>query len=45
MKLPYSIAAPASMIGTSKFFELVVAVAISLFCLYSGAAFQQLSAF
>lgn len=38
MKLPYSIAAPACMIGTSNFFELAVAVAISLFGLHSGAA-------
>lgn len=38
MKLPHSIAAPACMIGTSNFFELAVAVAISLFGLQSGAA-------
>jgi len=38
MKLPHSIAAPACMIGTSNFFELAVAVAISLFGLHSGAA-------
>jgi len=38
MKLPHRIAAPASMIGTSNFFELAVAVAISLFGLHSGAA-------
>lgn len=38
MKLPYNIAAPASMIATSNFFELAVAVAISLFGLHSGAA-------
>ncbi len=37
-KLPYSIAAPAGMIGASNFFELAVAVAISLFGLQSGAA-------
>ncbi|MCP5068433.1 MAG: ACR3 family arsenite efflux transporter, partial [bacterium] len=36
--LPYSIAAPAALIGTSNFFELAVAVAISLFGLESGAA-------
>ncbi len=36
--LPHSIAAPACMIGTSNFFELAVAVAISLFGLQSGAA-------
>ncbi|MDF1628503.1 MAG: ACR3 family arsenite efflux transporter [Alcanivoracaceae bacterium] len=38
MKLPYRIAAPACLIGTSNFFELAVAVAISLFGLNSGAA-------
>lgn len=38
LKLPYNIAAPAGMIGTSNFFELAVAVAISLFGLHSGAA-------
>ena len=38
MKLPFSVAAPAAMIGTSNFFELAVAVAISLFGLGSGAA-------
>ncbi len=37
-KLPHSIAAPAGMIGASNFFELAVAVAISLFGLQSGAA-------
>lgn len=31
LRLPYSIAAPAGMIGASNFFELAVAVAISLF--------------
>ncbi|WP_029451192.1 ACR3 family arsenite efflux transporter [Clostridium algidicarnis] len=36
--LPHSIAAPAGMIGASNFFELAVAVAISLFGLNSGAA-------
>jgi arsenite transporter len=38
MKLPHNVAAPACMIGTSNFFELAVAVAISLFGLRSGAA-------
>ena len=38
MKLPHNVAAPACMIGTSNFFELAVAVAISLFGLNSGAA-------
>ena len=37
-KLPFDVAAPASMIGASNFFELAVAVAISLFGLNSGAA-------
>jgi len=37
-KVPFSTAAPAALIGTSNFFELAVAVAISLFGLNSGAA-------
>tara|TARA_B100000029_G_scaffold516840_1_gene636042 strand:- start:34086 stop:35114 length:1029 start_codon:yes stop_codon:yes gene_type:complete len=38
LKLSHDIAAPACLIGTSNFFELAVAVAISLYGLNSGAA-------
>lgn len=38
LKLPKDITGPACLIGTSNFFELAVAVAISLFGLHSGAA-------
>ncbi|WP_440897004.1 ACR3 family arsenite efflux transporter [Amphibacillus sp. Q70] len=38
VKLPFNVAAPASMIGASNFFELAVAVAIALFGMDSPAA-------
>jgi ACR3 family arsenite transporter len=38
MKLSHPIAGPACLIGTSNFFELAVAVAISLFGMQSAAA-------
>lgn len=38
LKLNYQVCAPAAMIGASNFFELAVAVAISLFGLQSPAA-------
>ncbi|GAB5373697.1 MAG: ACR3 family arsenite efflux transporter [Acuticoccus sp.] len=37
-RVPFNVAAPCALIGTSNFFELAVAVAISLFGLSSGAA-------
>ncbi len=37
-RIPFNVAAPCALIGTSNFFELAVAVAISLFGLQSGAA-------
>ena len=37
-KLPFNVAAPCALIGTSNFFELAVAVAIGLFGIGSGAA-------
>jgi arsenite transporter len=37
-KVPYNVAAPCALIGTSNFFEMAVAVAIGLFGLNSGAA-------
>ncbi len=37
-RIPFNVAAPCALISTSNFFELAVAVAISLFGLQSGAA-------
>ena len=38
LRVPHNIAAPCALIGTSNFFELAVAVAISLYGLNSAAA-------
>ena len=38
LRVPYSVAAPGALIGASNFFELAVAVAITLFGPGSGAA-------
>jgi arsenite transporter len=37
-RVPFNVAAPCALIGTSNFFELAVAVAIGMFGLNSGAA-------
>ena len=37
-RVEHAVAAPCALIGTSNFFELAVAVAVSLFGLHSGAA-------
>jgi arsenite transporter len=38
LNIPYNVAAPGALIGASNFFELAVAVAITLFGPESGAA-------
>ena len=42
LRVPHRIAAPCALIGTSNFFELAVAVAISLFGLPSGSGVKAL---
>ena len=41
LKVPHNVASPGSLIGASNFFELAVAVAITLFGPGSGAALAR----